>query len=248
MKTSLFLGTALGVLLFSSASFAAQVRYHAVLDPNNEVDGPATTTGTGTVDAIFDDTTKTLCGTVTFDNLSGPTTGGIHIHQAPQGDPDLNGDVIHVISAGSATSPVNFSFTLADAEATALAVGELYVNIHTTENMAGEERGSLTTDNVNASYACAAPVVDAGTDAGSSSSSSGSSGASSSSGGTSSSSSSSGASTDRADSGPSNGAAPKSDSGCNTTGSDDSTNGLAVAFGLGIALAGFARARKNKKS
>jgi hypothetical protein len=248
MKTSLFLGTALGALLFSSIASAATVGYHTDLDPNNENDGPATTSGTGTVDAIFDDATNVLCGTVTFANLSGPPTGGIHIHQTAAGDPTADGDVVHVISAGTTTSPVSFSFTLSAAEATSLAAGELYVNIHTTENGAGEERGNLGTDGVNASYTCPAVATDAGADGGStSSSSSGSSGASSSSGATSST-SSSGATTERPDSGTSNAAAPKDDSGCNTTGSSDSTNGLAVAFGLGIALMGFARARKNNKS
>ena len=127
----------------------------------------------GTVDATFDDVTKHLCGTVTWTDLTGPPTG-IHLHQAPDNNPEGDGTVKLVIPvpAGNATS-ASFNFTLSPSFEKSLMAPtstntELYVNIHTATNTTGEDRSMTPWSPGTTEVPCGPSTdpVDAGTDAG----------------------------------------------------------------------------------
>lgn len=232
MKTSLVLGGALAVLLFGSNAFAAKHNLKATF---------TATAGSGTGSAVltYDDAAGKLCGTVTYANLTGAVTAA-HIHNS--------GGVLVGLTA--AASPMPVLVNVSSSQGTEILGGGTYINLHTAANGGGEIKGDIVADPAGTDQ-CATSATDGGTDSGttssSSSSSSGGSSTSSSGGSSSSSSSSSGATTTRPDSGTTS-AAPAEDDGCSTTGGRGSSgNGLAIALGLGVALAGVARARKNRK-
>lgn len=235
MKTSLLLGGVLSVALFASNALAAKTHYKATFVKQDGVTG----TPTGTAALTYDDAAGKLCGTVTYAGLSGPVTGA-HIH-------DSGGIVVGLTAAAS---PMPIDVTINGTQATTIAGGGTYINLHTTKYSGGEIKGDIVADPAGTDQ-CATGASDAGTDGGSTSSSSSSSsssgGSTSSSSGGSSSSSSSGATTVRADSGTESAAPAEDDGGCSTTGSKGAPgNGLLIALGLGVAVAGVARARKNR--
>jgi MYXO-CTERM domain-containing protein len=248
MKTSLALASSFALLLVSGISNAASVQYKASLDGKQETPAnPSTATGSATL--VHDTTTNKLTGTVTLTGIT--ATSAQHIHNAAcgvSGAPTTNGTL-----PAPAANVIAVNVTLTAAEATALAAGDLYVNVHTAAYGGGEIRGQIY-PNASATV-CLGPndggtpdAADAGKEAGTDAGSSGSSGTSGTSGtsGSSGSSGSNGAVTTPADGG--NTAAPSSgdSGGCSTAPSDDSSNGLAM---LGLAAFGAAlvvRARKKK--
>jgi hypothetical protein len=125
-------------IAFASPSMAAMMNFKASLNGKSEV--PANTTaGTGTVTAAYDTTSKKLTWKGTYSGLTGPATAA-HFHgPAPVGK---NAGVMVPISPNGPS--FEGSATLNDAQAKALMDGELYVNIHTAANKAGEIRGQLT--------------------------------------------------------------------------------------------------------
>lgn len=126
-----------GVMGFAAASQAATVTYKAAMTGKSEV--PANTTaGTGEVTATYDTATKKLTWKGTYSGLTGPATAA-HFH-GPAGE-GKNAGVLIPISP--ATSPLEGSATLTDAQAKALQDGEVYVNVHTAANKGGEIRGQL---------------------------------------------------------------------------------------------------------
>ena len=232
MKTSLLLGTAVTALLVSGAASAAITKYTVTLDGAQEVPAVQTAaTGTGTLD--FDDEAKTLTGTITYTGLSGAPTAA-HIHKEACG---VSGGVAQALDPGADSLDVDV--TLTAAQITDLVAGNLYVNIHTAENGGGEIRGQLYPE--GSTNKCPPEGTDAGSSSGDTDS-----GASSSSGGNTSSSSggTNDASTVRADAG-TNKAAPAEDDGCSTTGSAPGS-GLAIAFGVGVAVAAIGRNRRKR--
>ena len=106
----------------------------------------STATGRGAV--VVDPTTKAITGGITFTGLT-PSAGGHHIHQAPAGNPTGNGPVAIALTlsgdGGAATIPAGTVLT--DAQYAALLAGELYFNVHTAANPAGEIRGQITVRN-----------------------------------------------------------------------------------------------------
>jgi CHRD domain len=227
MKTHLVLGTLLGCSLLAGSASAAVTKYTATL--NGAQENPAvTTTATGAADLEFDDEAKTLTGTVTFTGLSGAVTAS-HIHKEACG---ANGGTVFTLAAGE--NDIDIDETLTDAQITDLVAGNLYVNIHTQANGSGEIRGQLYPE--GSTNQCPAAGNDAGSSGGTDSGTSGSS----SSGGT----SDGGATTVRSDAG-STAAAPEEDDGCSTTGSAPGS-GVAIAFGVGVALAAISRGRRKR--
>jgi hypothetical protein len=202
MKTSAFVGTIAATFLIVSAAHAAKKNYQVDLSPDQENVTPdlGNADPTGSAKFTYDDQTKQLCGEITYTGLTGAAMG-IHIHQAPPGNPEGDGVAPAqgklIIPVGP--SPVKFNFTLPQAFADSLDADELYANIHTVKNDKGEIRSQTPWDQpANATAVVCPPPTNpdggvstssssGGTDAGSTSSSS----SSSSSGDTSSSSSSS---------------------------------------------------------
>jgi len=126
-----------GVLTLATPSMAATMTFKAALSGKSEV--PANTTaGTGEVAATYDTDTKKLTWKGSYSGLTGAATAA-HFH-GPAGE-GKNAGVLVPISP--ATSPLEGSATLNDAQAKALMDGEMYVNVHTAANKGGEIRGQL---------------------------------------------------------------------------------------------------------
>jgi hypothetical protein len=132
------MATVLAVGFLSSASAATQ-QFHATLNGKNEVP-PTTSTGTGTLSASLDTTTKALNYTLTFEGLTGPATAA-HFHGPAA--PGANGPVAVPIGAANPTSPVTGTATLTDEQITDLRGHKMYVNVHTAANKGGEIRGTV---------------------------------------------------------------------------------------------------------
>jgi len=138
-KTKTVLATlALGVAVtYAGSAFADKMK--ATLDGAAEVP-PVTTAGKGTADVDFDPASKKLSWKVTHSGLSGPATAA-HFHGP--GEPGKNAGVAVAIP-NAASSPVEGTATLTDAQAADLASGKYYINVHTAANPAGEIRGQVT--------------------------------------------------------------------------------------------------------
>ncbi|MBI3963014.1 MAG: CHRD domain-containing protein [Deinococcus sp.] len=133
-------------LLPSSGSVAQSgtTSFMAVLNTAQEVPTPTVTGNpSGTASVVFDGTNVNFYLTVT--DLSGPIAAA-HFHNAPAG---TAGGVVHTIPFFNGNSTFG-TWTPSDAEpltpelVAALLAGNLYVNIHTAQNPAGEIRGQVT--------------------------------------------------------------------------------------------------------
>ena len=123
---------------FAPPSQAAMVNLKADLKAAAEVP-PTTSKGTGSVTATYDTATKKLTWKGSYSGLSGPATAA-HFHgPAPAGK---NAAVMVPINPHGPS--FEGSATLTDAQAKALMDGDIYVNIHTAANKAGEIRGQVT--------------------------------------------------------------------------------------------------------
>jgi len=127
--------------LTSRASKADTTTYKADLKGSSEVP-PNTTSGTGSATVTIDSATHKITYNVTFSGLTGPATAA-HIHgPAPAGK--NAGVMVWLSTKGkTATSPISGSATLTAAQASDLANGLCYVNVHTAANPGGEIRGQL---------------------------------------------------------------------------------------------------------
>ena len=99
---------------------------------------PNQTTGSGTVTATYDTSTKQLTWDGSYSALTGPATAA-HFHGPAE--PGKNAGVAVPITP--ATSPLHGSATLTDAQASDLMAGSWYINVHTEANKGGELRGQL---------------------------------------------------------------------------------------------------------
>ncbi|QQO17197.1 CHRD domain-containing protein [Bradyrhizobium diazoefficiens] len=128
---------ALGTMAFTGSASAEKLK--ATLDGKSEV--PATTSsGKGTADLDYDAASKKLSWKLTYSGLSGPATAA-HFHGPAEAGKNAG---VMVPIPNAATSPVEGSATLTDAQAADLLGGKLYVNIHTAANPGGEIRGQVT--------------------------------------------------------------------------------------------------------
>ena len=130
---------ALAIVLSASApALAEMIMYKAALTGASEVP-PNDSKGTGTVEASFDTDAKTLTWTISYEGLSGDAAAA-HFH-GPAAAGANAGPVVPI--DGSLASPIKGSATLTDAQATDLAGGMWYFNIHTAQFPDGELRGQL---------------------------------------------------------------------------------------------------------
>ena len=125
--------------LGAAPCLAETLEFKAALSPQAEVPPHPDLKGSGTLQATFDTTAMTLNYSVSYDGLTGPATMA-HFHgAAPTGK---NAGVMVPIT-GSLASPIKGTATLTPDQVKALEAGELYFNIHTDVNKAGELRGQV---------------------------------------------------------------------------------------------------------
>lgn len=112
------------------------------LGGGNEVP-PTPSTGSGTVDALFDKNTNLLRWRVSYSDLSGPALAA-HFH-----GPALIGANagVAVPWPGPLASPMEGSVVLSPSQADELLAGLWYANIHTARYPGGEVRGQMTVRN-----------------------------------------------------------------------------------------------------
>jgi len=131
-------GAAIALLLaFASPSYAETVQFKADLKGSAEVP-PNQTTGSGTITATYDTSTKQLAWDGSYSGLTGPATAA-HFH----GPAESGKNAGVAVPITPATSPLHGSATLTDAQASDLMAGSWYINIHTEANKGGELRGQL---------------------------------------------------------------------------------------------------------
>lgn len=131
---------AAGAVLALSAmpAFAEELKFTAVLNGASEV--PATTsTGTGTLEATLDTTTKTLAWTLTYKDLTGDPTAA-HFH-GPAAAGATAPPVVPIDAP--LASPIKGQALLTDAQITELKAEQWYVNVHTAKFPDGEIRGQV---------------------------------------------------------------------------------------------------------
>jgi hypothetical protein len=266
MRISVVLAGVCSLFLVAGGAHAAKQGYSGDLVPAGEIEAPVLggKNPVGFIKASYDDQTKRLCGEITYKDLTSELTG-VHMHQAPAGDPFGDGTANKIVLPVGA-SPIKFNIALPAAWERSLKTEhpddddatELYANVHTKNNTKGEIRTSLFPDGRYADYTCPPETPTGGGDAGAGDGGAGArdggaENTSSSSGGTGSSSGSteepsSGASSLEEDAGalvdPS--AKPAADSGgCNTSGSGSGMLSLGVLAGLAAVVAG--RLRRGKR-
>ena len=120
----------------ATPSMAEMVNMKAALSAKSEVP-PNDSTASGNVTVTYDTASKKLTWKGTYTGLSGAATAA-HFHS---GEAGKNGGV--AVPIAPATSPLDGSATLTDAQAADLMAGKLYVNIHTAKNPGGELRGQV---------------------------------------------------------------------------------------------------------
>lgn len=98
------------------------------------------TAATGNASVSYDAASKQVTWRITYAGLSGTPTAA-HFHGPAQ--PGANAGVAVPIP-NVATSPIQGSATLTDAQAADLVAGRYYINIHTAANPPGEIRGQVT--------------------------------------------------------------------------------------------------------
>lgn len=135
--SSVFALAALGGILTAGGAYAATTTFKAALDGKSEVP-PTTSSGTGSIEAVFDPATKKLMWKGSYSGLTGPETMA-HFH----GPAAAGANAGVVVPVDAKSSPFEGSATLTDEQAADLMAGKWYFNVHTAQNKAGEIRGQL---------------------------------------------------------------------------------------------------------
>lgn len=135
---SLLLGAIAALSLVLPAK-AETVNYSAALTPQDEVPPHPDLKGHGKIDATLDTTSLKLTYHLEFEGLTGKAVAA-HFH-GPAG-PGKNAGV-EVPVAGGVRSPMEGTATLTAEQARQLQAGEMYFNVHTEANKAGEIRGQM---------------------------------------------------------------------------------------------------------
>jgi hypothetical protein len=126
----------------ASVALAAPVSFSVPLTGAQEV--PAVqTAGSSTANLTYDAATKDMTWSISYKDLSGPATMA-HFH-GPAAAGSNAGVQIWLSKHGNepVPNPITGHATLTDAQATQLAAGQWYVNIHTKNHPGGEVRGQV---------------------------------------------------------------------------------------------------------
>jgi CHRD domain len=138
LRTALVLAAGAAALVIATPSMAAMMTYKAQLSAANEVP-PNDSKGTGEVTVTYDDASKKMTWKGTYSGLSGPATAA-HFH----GPAEKGKNAGVMVPMTPANGTLEGSATLTDDQAKALMSGDVYANVHTATNKAGEIRGQLT--------------------------------------------------------------------------------------------------------
>lgn len=156
MKSAVVSAFVIGLLLSSSPSFAAKTSYKAAIEG-----GAVGSPGTGVGFFTFDDVTKRLCGSATYEGLTG---GPVTVAALKEGDAF---SIVKPLTASA--SPLTIDVTLGDSEASLLETGPVYIAIgNATYGVAageasnGEVNGELVVDPAGVEQPCGATPTDAG--------------------------------------------------------------------------------------
>jgi hypothetical protein len=129
-------GTVVAMLVGALVGVASAVDVKVVLSGSQEV--PAVTTGASGSGTIVVGDDMSVSGSVTTTGIAGTAA---HIHMAAAGQ---NGPVaIPLTKSGDGMWAVPAGIKLTDAQGAAFKAGNLYVNVHSDANKAGELRGQL---------------------------------------------------------------------------------------------------------
>ena len=116
---------------------ADTISYGAELKGTSEVP-PTASTGAGSVALTFDTASKQLEWKGSYAGLSGDATAA-HFH----GPAEVGTNAGVMIPIASFKSPFTGTAGLSDAQAADLAMGRLYINLHTSKFPNGEIRGQV---------------------------------------------------------------------------------------------------------
>ena len=119
-------------------------KYNVTGNANGAQEVPAvTTSGTGTITAVYDADKNTLDYTITWTGLSG-TVNNMHLHGPA--DPTISAGVQIGITgwAAAVAGTISGTATLDETQEADLLAGKWYYNIHSTFKGSGEIRGNMT--------------------------------------------------------------------------------------------------------
>ncbi len=123
-------------LAFAALTVNAETRVDVELSGDQQVP-PVSTQGSGSGTLVVAED-KSVSGSFVTENVAGTMA---HIHKAPAGD--TGGVVIPLEQKGDNTWVVPEGAQLSDEDYQSFRAGELYVNVHTEANPAGEVRGQI---------------------------------------------------------------------------------------------------------
>ena len=128
----------IGLGIAALPAMAENVAFKTVtLKASDEVP-PNASKGTGSATVKYDTASKKLSWKITYSDLTGPALMA-HFH----GPADTGKNAPVAVQIPVTPSPIEGSATLTDAQAADLMAGKYYINIHTTDNKAGEIRGQV---------------------------------------------------------------------------------------------------------
>jgi CHRD domain len=136
-RLSLLSAIAVSFALIGAPAFADVIKYKADLSGPGE-NPPTGSAGTGSIEASYDSSTKTLSWAGSYTGLTGPETAA-HFHGPAAAG--VNAGVMVPVEAKE--SPFKGSAVLTDDQAKAFAGGLVYFNVHTAKNKGGEIRGQM---------------------------------------------------------------------------------------------------------
>ena len=127
------------LLALALPAAAEQLKFKADLSARDEVPPHADLTGTGHVEATVDSGSLKMTYDVQYADLTG-TAQAAHFHGPAEAGKNAG---VQVPVAGKVMSPMQATATITPEQLKMLEGGQMYFNIHTAKNPAGEIRGQF---------------------------------------------------------------------------------------------------------